>query len=98
MSAAKSLKFRFLHAVYIGISHCSVQFIIYDTVLTFSAIILLLLDVTILAWKLKKIMQSTVELAFKVLYSNQSCAAAVKCLSSQNGRIKLYSVLAILFR
>ena len=41
-------------------------------------------------------MQSTVKLTFKVLYSNRKCAAAVKCLSLQNGRIKFDSVWAIL--
>ena len=43
-------------------------------------------------------MQSTVKLTFEVLNSNRKCAAAVKCLSSRNGRIKFYSVGAILFR
>ena len=39
LPAAKSLKFSFLHAIYIGKSHCSVGLIFCDTVLKFSAII-----------------------------------------------------------
>ena len=38
LSAAKSLKSSFLHAVYIRSSHCSVCLIICETVLKFSAI------------------------------------------------------------
>ena len=38
LPAAKSLKLSFLHAVYIGSSHCSVRLIICDTVLKFSAV------------------------------------------------------------
>ena len=59
LPAAKSLKFSFLHAVYIGSPHCSVHFIIGDTALKF-----LLLDLTILVSKVKKIMQSTSKLTF----------------------------------
>ena len=36
LPAAKSVKISFLHAVYIGSSHCSVRLIIFDTVLKFS--------------------------------------------------------------
>ena len=42
------------------------------------------------------IMQRTVKRTFfLVLHSNRKCTAAVKCLSSLNGRIKFYSVWAI---
>ena len=48
-----------MHAIYIGSSHCSVRLII-EMFSDYS----LLLDVTVLVWQLKKIMQSTVELTF----------------------------------
>ena len=38
MMTDTTLKFSFLHAIYIGSSHCSVRLIICDTVLQFSAI------------------------------------------------------------
>ena len=38
-TAAKSLKFSFMHAIYIGNSHYSVRLIFCDTALKFSAII-----------------------------------------------------------
>ena len=46
------------------------------------------LDVTVLFWKLKN--KKVVKLSFKVSHSILKCAAAVKCLSSQIGQIKLY--------
>ena len=39
LPAAKSLKFSYLHAIYIGCWHCSVRLTICDTVLKFSAIV-----------------------------------------------------------
>ena len=50
----------------------------------------LLLDVTVLIWKLKKKCKVQSNRFFKVLHSNWKCTAAVKCLSPQNGRIKFY--------
>ena len=42
------------------------------------------LAVTVLFWNLKK---NAAKLIFKVSHLNRKCAAAVKCLSSQIGRI-----------
>ena len=38
-------------------------------------------------------MQNVFIMIFKVLHPNRKCTAAVKCFSSQNGRIMFYSVL-----
>ena len=88
-----------MHVIYIGSSHCSAR----QGIKIFSDCSLLL-DVTVLVSKLKKNGAKYHQINFltftfnpEVRNSSKMFVIRVKCLSSQNGRIKFYSVWVILF-
>ena len=75
-----------MHAVYIGSSlFCTSYYLRHGSEIfrDYS----LPLDVTVLVWKLGENAKCLQHDFFKVLHPNGKCTAAVKCLSSQNGRI-----------